>query len=404
MHKRLTLAKKCLGDERLTRALDLYVSVFVASLGLGTYTYFIPVFAQALGASFLDLGLIGAANTLAYAVTPLLTGYLADRFNRAWIFTAAIVINVGTTIVLALANSISGIILIRLVGGFGYGLFWPVSEVLVTDLVPVDVRVKEMGLYSVAWASGFLMGPVMGGFIVHYLGFTLLFVFSSLLVTIALLPDMLWLVPRYHQRPISVPQFSGNISTMRKLAPWYMMAACYGVVFGVVVAIFPGYANSVNVQPEMIGLLFTVFGIARVFTYATSEWYLKLGEKKALVVASGIIAVGIAGIAIFPVFEWFMVSMVVLGGCFGVIFPLAISLISRHFPHDRLGAAVGSYETAYGIGSTAGPLLAGAVAAVNVSFTFISMSSFGVLMMIFALLGRTYPTASMNSSRAGQSE
>jgi MFS family permease len=384
--------------------MHLYVSVFVASLGLGTYTYFIPVFAQTLGASFLDLGFIGAANALAYALTPMLVGYMADRMNRAWLFTVAIAINAAATLALVLANSVGSVLLIRLVGGFGYGLFWPISEILVTDLVPADARVKEMGLYSVAWASGFLIGPVMGGLIIQYLGFTPLFLISALLVGLSLLPDLLWLVPRYHQETLSVQQFSGNISTIRKLAPWYLMAACYGVVFGIVVAIFPGYANTVNVDPAMIGFLLTVFGISRIFTFATSEWYLKLGEKKALAAASIVIAIGIAGIGMFPTFQGFMVSMVLVGGCFGVVFPLVISLISRHFPHDRLGAAVGSYETVYGIGFTLGPLLAGAMAAQSVSLTFIAMSSFGVLMMVFVLLGRTYPTAPMNGSRAAQPE
>jgi DHA1 family multidrug resistance protein-like MFS transporter/DHA1 family quinolone resistance protein-like MFS transporter len=147
-----------------------------------------------------------------------------------------------------------------------------------------------------------------------------------------------------------------------------------------------------------------VFGISRIFTFATSEWYLKLGEKKALAAASIVIAIGIAGIGIFPTFQGFMASMVLVGGCFGVVFPLVISLISRHFPHDRLGAAVGSYETVYGIGFTLGPLLAGAIAVQSVSLTFIAMSSFGVLMMVFVLLGRTYPTAPMNGSRAAQPE
>jgi len=384
--------------------MHLYVSVFVASLGLGTYTYFIPVFAQTLGASFLDLGFIGAANALAYALTPMLVGYMADRMNRAWLFTVAIAINAAATLALVLANSVGSVLLIRLVGGFGYGLFWPISEILVTDLVPAGARVKEMGLYSVAWASGFLVGPVMGGLIIQYLGFTPLFLISALLVGLSLLPDLLWLVPRYHQETLSVQQFSGNISTIRKLAPWYLMATCYGVVFGIVVAIFPGYANTVNVDPAMIGFLLTVFGISRIFTFATSEWYLKLGEKKALAAASIVIAIGIAGIGIFPTFQGFMASMVLVGGCFGVVFPLVISLISRHFPHDRLGAAVGSYETVYGIGFTLGPLLAGAIAVQSVSLTFIAMSSFGVLMMVFVLLGRTYPTAPMNGSRAAQPE
>lgn len=66
-----------------TRLTHLHVSVFVASLGLGLYVYFIPVFAQTFGATFLDLGFIGSAYAVTYAITPIVIGYLADRLNRA---------------------------------------------------------------------------------------------------------------------------------------------------------------------------------------------------------------------------------------------------------------------------------------------------------------------------------
>jgi MFS family permease len=51
------------------------------------YTYFMPVFAQTFGASYFDLGLIGTVWSLAQAITPMLAGFLADRLNRACVFS-----------------------------------------------------------------------------------------------------------------------------------------------------------------------------------------------------------------------------------------------------------------------------------------------------------------------------
>ncbi len=369
----------------------LYVSVFVASLGLGTYIYFIPVFAQTFGATFLDLGFIGSAGALAYAMTPILIAYLADRFNRVWLFSLGLTINALATIVLVLTRSVGDIVLLRLLGGFGYGFFWPSAEVLVTDLAPVEKRVREMGYYSVAWASGFLIGPLIGGYIVQSFGYVALFTISTVLIAIALVFTVVWVAPGYRPKIEMRPDFSGSGSTIRKLASWYLMILCYGVVFSVIATIFPGYANSVGVSPAIIGLFFTVFGISRIVIFATSERYARLGEKRALLFSSVILATGVLIIGVFSNFPAFLVSSILVGGSFGVIFPLTISLISRHFPNERLGVAVGSYETVFGVGFTVGPVLAGVIASLsNISLSFLLMSFFGFLMVPFVITAQIH--------------
>ncbi len=79
--------------------------------------------------------------------------------------------------------------------------------------------------------------------------------------------------------------------------------------------------------------------------------------------------------------------MLVLGASLGVIFPLSISVISRHFPHEKLGVAVGSYETTFGIGFAVGPFMAGTVAAMaGISWSFLLTSFLAVLMLSFVVL------------------
>ena len=373
--------------------LNLYDSVFVGSLGLAMSIYFIPVFAQKFDATFLDLGFIGGANSLAYAITPLMIGYLADRFNRAWLFALALVANSLATIILTVAGSVGAVVLFRLLGGLAYGVLWATAEVMVADLALPAKRVGAMGLYGVASELGFVIGPLVGGFVLQNFGFTPLFLISAIIIALSLIPHVVWVLPRYRSKAAVLKNPSGSPFPIRGLVSWYVMALCYGILFGNVVAIFPGYANSVGILPFMIGVLFTAFGISRIFVFAASETVSKLGEKSALSVASGIVAVGALLIETFPSFFGFLIALIIIGGGFGVIFPLTISIISRYFSQERLGVAIGSYEAVFGAGSAIGPLVGGAIAALaNVSLTFLLTSFVAGFMVILSMIGRVNPT------------
>lgn len=352
------------------------------------YTYFIPVFAQNLGASFLDLGLIGGAYSITYAVSPMIAGYLADKVNRAWLFSLGIMTVVLATITLMLSHTVQDIVIVRSFAGFAFAFFWPISETLVIDLAPLEKRVKEMGLYSVSWGSGFLIGPMLGGLVIQAYGFIWLFASSAILISFSLLFTVVWIVPTQRNRTTrTATDFTSTLPIMAGLLPAYMMALCYGTVSGIIMTIFPGYANLVSVDPVLIGLLFTAFTSARILAFSVSERLLNLGEGRILHAASGVLVLGGLSIAVFPNFRSFLPTMIVIGGCFGAIFPLVINLISRHFPSAKLGVAAGSYEAVFGIGSAVGPILAGVVAQLaNIHWAFALMSVFAALMFVFVTL------------------
>jgi MFS family permease len=373
------------GNERV----GLYGSVFISTLGWGLYTYFVPVFALHLGATFVELAYIGTAFSLAYAVAPIFVGGLADRVNRKHLYVLAIFINFVAAIALAFSSSVNEIIVIRALAGLGLAFFWPITEVLALQLAQGHSRVREMGLYSVSWGSAYLIGPALGGIIIQNLGFRDLFVISSVLM-IGALSVGVSLRFDYSPRQEKKRFFEGQFHVMRELLPWYFMIACYGVAFSIVSTMFPGYASSIGITAESIGVLFTAFGTVRVLVYA-SEHYVHFGEKKALVSAAFLISVGSGIIVLFPNFSAFLIAIVILGGCFAIMYPFTISLVSRHFSDAQTGAAVGSYESVYGIGSAIGPMIAGALATVsNPRMSFVSVSFFAVLMMIIAAFARTF--------------
>jgi MFS family permease len=355
------------------------------------YVYFIPLYAQKFGGSFLDLGFIGTAYAGTYAAGPIFAGYISDRGNRAWLYSLGITLIALVTITLALARSVADIVILRSLAGLAFAFFWPTSEVLVADLASEENRLKEMGIYSVFWSSGLLIGPILGGLILQAYSYTWLFVASFVLITSALVTAVVWVMPRYTRRIRHNPtaDFSGSLSIMKSLTPWYMVILCYGIITSVLTSIFPGYANLVGIDPALIGILFSAYSLARVFIYAMVGRLQHFDEAKVLLTASAVFGAGILCIGIFPGFDGFLLGLVLIGCCSGTMFPMMINLVSRHFPSEKLGIAVGSYETVFGLGSAMGPILAGLLAVfAGVRWAFVLFSLFGAVMLLFVTIGK----------------
>jgi MFS family permease len=355
------------------------------------YMYFIPVFARTFGATFLDLGIIGTVWASATAVTPIVAGHLSDRKNRAWIYCLALIANAIAAAILVFARSILDIVILRLIGGIAIGAFWPTAEVLVADIASAERRVMEMGRYSISLALGSLIGPFIGGIVIEALGYTSLFLISSLLICVSVIQTVIWIVPNYRKRESarSAGQ-TDRVRTVKRLIPWYLMLVCYGAVWGLTQTIFPGYANSVGIGAGLIGVIFSAFGVTRIVSCGTAHRFVKLGEKRALFLVSILITTGILILAVLPGFLMFLAGILLIGAGTGYVFPIIITLIARHFPDEQIGAAVGSFETSTNIGETICPYLAGVLAAVtNIESSFLMMSIFGVLMAVFALNGKT---------------
>jgi len=366
-----------------------YVTVFVASLGLGMNVYFIPVFAQSLGATFVDLGLIGTIWALAATITPFLIGYLAVRMKHVWVYVLSLALNVFATVFLVLSRSVVDIMVLRFFGGMGIEAFWVIGEIMVTDLSPAEARVREMGRYGVALVLGVLFGPLIGGLVVQTFGYVDLFIISTVIIGISTVQAVAWLISGYRATETLHPKsFSGYMRIIKQLLPLYMMIICYGIIWGLITTIFPGYANSMGVSAVLIGVLISAFGVARIFSYATAHRYSRLGEMRTLLFFSLVIFVGLITISIFTTFITLLVGIMLIGGAVGVVFPITINIVSRNFPGERASAAVASYETVINMGGTVGPYIFGLLTVITtIGRSFLLMSVFGIFMALFAVKG-----------------
>ena len=269
--------------------------------------------------------------------------------------------------------------------------FWVTAEIMVTDLAPVEARVREMGRYGVALVLGVLFGPVIGGLVTESFGYANLFIISAVVMGVSAVQAAVWLVSGSRSaETLPIQSFSSYMRILRRLLPLYMMVICYGVIWGLITAIFPGYANSIGISAVLIGFLFSAFGVARIFSYATAHRYSKFGERRILLFVSLVMFVGLLSIGIFPGFLTSLVGIMLLGGGIGIVFPVTIDIISRNFPTERASTAVASYETVINIGGTVGPYFFGMLTIITtIGRSFLLMSIFGIFMALFAVNGTT---------------
>ena len=76
---------------------------------------------------------------------------------------AAIILFFVGTVVASIAHGFRELLVGRSVQGVGGGGIIALSEVIVTDIVPLRLRGQYFGILSAMWSVGSVTGPILGG-------------------------------------------------------------------------------------------------------------------------------------------------------------------------------------------------------------------------------------------------
>ncbi|RZF29282.1 MFS transporter [Paraburkholderia sp. UYCP14C] len=152
-------------------------------------------------------------------------GKLADLYGRKPVILAGIAIFLIGSVLAGFAWSMPAMIVFRLIQGIGAGAIQPVTLTVVADLYPARERGKVQGYLASVWAISAVVGPMLGGFIIHNLSWAWIFWMN---VPIGLASAALFIAflrePERHARP-SI-DFAGAALFMAAIAA-LMMALTY---------------------------------------------------------------------------------------------------------------------------------------------------------------------------------
>lgn len=246
-----------------------------------------------------------------------------------------------------------------------------------------------MGIALSAVGLGTVLGPVFGGLLFEYLGYTATFLVPSVMVACI---GLLVLVV-----PIRSCRREGSRERAEMLPRGYLVpiAACAATVvavsgtYGVLDPYLPVYLHAMfSASPATIGLIFAVLAVAAAFAQpAAGRIYDRHGGSRYLI-GGGLL---LSGVAIFaatqaPSLALVAAAILMLGitlSC--ALVPMMPIMSGIYHNQGSQGVAYGMYNTFFSVGLSVGPF-AGAALSGRYPLTAIFMLQAGVL-AIMGVLG-----------------
>jgi MFS family permease len=134
----------------------------------------------------------------------------------------------------------------------------------------------------------------------------------------------------------------------------------YAITFGVVLAVYPAYMSDASLTTEDIEIMFFFFGVSR---FATLLLLLvtRISRYGELVLALAVSTTAVGMIISFSSTSVlsFAVSIALFGLSTSIFYPVTFSLVTMDTPSGHVGSKLGVYNTLFGAGWTAGPIVAG---------------------------------------------
>ncbi|MBA3667251.1 MAG: MFS transporter [Sphingomonas sp.] len=156
---------------------------------IGWQVYDIARQTMDVNAAALRLGLIGVVQFVPLFCLSLVAGWVADHVDRRFVARAAVALELACAATLAViawqgAMSLGWLYAIAALLGVARAFAGPALGALAPNLVPRAILPNAIALSSIAWQSGTVVGPAIGGYLyaagpaLPYVGSTLLFAIS----------------------------------------------------------------------------------------------------------------------------------------------------------------------------------------------------------------------------------
>lgn len=339
-------------------------------------------------------GIFGASTLLATLLS-LPAGVLSDRWGRKPLIVGGLLI---TTIALfiCLEGSFLPLFIIGwILFGIGRGLFFSPMFTVPADLFDFRQRGRVIGVITSAVGLGSVVGFVSGGLISNAGGWRALFLVGGVLLCITTL-IMFWM-PETNLTKSSKPfgeEIKGALQWFRHagIAGASLIAALAFAAGICATFLVPFVADNANISPTLIAFLFIPYELVASFGApvigAISD---RVGRKPPLIVSLILVALAAFALAYFGISPLsLLICYSLIGLSEGPVVTLTTTIVidqSMRINPRGIGAALGSYRIAQGLGLAFGTWIGGVLLG-NFGEAG-SFSALGILMIFLAMFALT---------------
>ncbi|GGN81907.1 MFS transporter [Streptomyces albiflavescens] len=146
----------------------LVASMLVLGFDMTILNVALPTMARDLGASTGRQQWMADAYVVVFASLMLPAGLLGDRFGRRRMLITGLGIFLAGSLVGALVDDVTPVIVARALMGVGGALVMPLAMAVLPSLFGPEERTKAVGAVSAASALGLPLGPIVGGWLLDH--------------------------------------------------------------------------------------------------------------------------------------------------------------------------------------------------------------------------------------------
>jgi DHA1 family tetracycline resistance protein-like MFS transporter len=310
---------------------------------------------------------IGGWLAFAYAFTQFLfapiIGNLSDKFGRRPIILISLFTFSIDYLFLAFAPTIAWLFVGRIVAGIS-GASLTTATAYIADVSTPENRAKNFGMIGAAFGLGFIIGPLIGGFLGQY-GSRVPFYAAAILCLLNFLYG-------YFILPESLSKENRRAFDIKRANPVgaFLNLKKYPSIIGLVFAAFLVYLGGTAVHgnwsyytiykfgwdEKMVGISLGVIGLLVGMVQGGLVRFInpKLGNEKSIYIGLSLYAIGLFLFA-FAKESWMMFVFLIpycLGGIAG---PATQALISKEVPANEQGAIQGTMASVMSASMIVGP-------------------------------------------------
>lgn len=336
---------------------------FVTSFGAHIVAVNLPSYAKEMGVGLAIIGVLIAAYDFAEIVAKPIFGVLADRQGMKRTMIAGIILFIIASL-LYLVISPTLLILVRFLQGLGAAALSSVSIALVAEYYSQD-RGKAYGIYNAIKGAGYVLSPVIWGYIVLKSEFSNIFIATAAIGVLALI--LAFFLPKTKNDlkaelddddDFSIKAF---IEAFRNpiLLTWYLVIVINMFFVGILFGFLPVRIANLGYTPFHAGLVMSVVALSYILIQPIAGI---IADKKnpLITIKIGLILSALSVMLIPFVSGILLILISIISGIgVGIVWTNTDTLVSNLAKKGALGQTVGIAGSFKEFGDMIGPLLIG---------------------------------------------
>lgn len=304
-------------------------------------------------------------SAMQFLCAPIL-GRLSDRVGRRPVLLVSLAGTVVGYLLFAFAKSLPMLFLARLLDGATGGNV-ATAQAVIADVTSEKDRARGMGLVGMAFGLGFILGPALGGFAIHWgdaapgLAAAALSAAAFFWALVAL-PETRPEVSRTGPAP---SLFASRFPFVRSEAtrghePLLLAALVATTAFASFEATFAQHVRArFGLSPSGVAWLFVVLGASTAVVQGLLVRRLVPvhGERRLMAAGATLLGCGFVALALATARAGLLAAVVAMATGTGLLVPSLSGLLSRRTARERQGEVLGAFQSMSSLGRVLGPFV-----------------------------------------------